>query len=224
MNYSIAHLLLMILPFLFAVTVHEVSHAYMAYYLGDNTAKNAGRLTLNPISHIDPLGLMVLLFTRMFGWAKPVPVDFRIISRKKYGPLMVAAAGPASNFALAIVSAILLYISARFIPGSAFGNLAEPIVLMLYFSTMINAVLGLFNLIPILPLDGGRIVQNLLPHELAYRYSALERWGMFMVILLLIFDRFYPFLRPIFGVAIKLLVSPSWRFSAPYILMLGGGN
>ena len=214
----------MILPFLFAVTVHEASHAYMAYFLGDNTAKNAGRLTLNPISHIDPVGLLFLLVTRMFGWAKPVPVDFSVISRKKYGPLMVAAAGPASNFIMAIVSAVFLYISARYIPGSSIGNFAEPIVIIFYYSTMINAVLGLFNLIPILPLDGGRILHNLLPYGLAYKYGSLERWGMLLVVLLLILNNFYHFLGPIFEIPIIILVGPSWHFSAPYISMLGGNG
>ncbi len=209
MNIDIARIALMILPFLFAITVHEVSHGYMAYFLGDNTAKNAGRLTLNPIAHIDPLGLIVLLVTRMFGWAKPVPVDFYIVSRKKYGPLMVAAAGPVSNFLLAVVSAIFLYLAARFMPGSFMGKIAEPVVIMLYYSTMINVVLGLFNLIPILPLDGGRILQNLLPRELAYKYSALESWGMILVVLLLVLERFHPFLNPIFSFFIGLLTGPS---------------
>ena len=212
MGFNIAHYLLMILPFLFAITVHEASHAYMAYILGDNTAKDAGRLTLNPISHIDPIGLIVLLVTRMFGWAKPVPIDFRVVSRKKYGILMVAAAGPASNFALAIVSANLLYLSVRFIPGSSIHNFAEPVILIMYFSTMINVVLGLFNLIPIPPLDGGRILHSLLPQEMAYKFSMVERWGMILIILLLVFERYYPFLHPIFGFFINLLIGPSWYY------------
>jgi Zn-dependent protease len=210
----------MFIPFLFAITVHEASHAYMAYLLGDNTAKNAGRLTLNPISHIDPMGLIVLLLTRMFGWAKPVPVDYSVISRKKYGPLMVAAAGPVSNFFLASLSAFFLYISSRFIPGSSINSLAEPIIIMMFFSTTINTVLGLFNLIPIPPLDGGRILHNLLPRELAYKFRALERWGMILVVLLLVLERYHPFLNPIFGYFIRLFINPSWSYSARYILMM----
>ncbi len=208
--------LISIVPFMFAITVHEVSHGFVAYLLGDNTAKNAGRLTLNPIKHIDLFGLLFLLVTRLFGWAKPVPVDFRVVSRTKHGPLMVAAAGPCSNFILAILSVILLIGFMNFSDTSLVNvpyNFSEVIALMLVYSIQINVALAVFNLIPILPLDGGRILQDLLPPKAAYNYGKLEQWGFIILIILffteVIQDVIGPVLRTINTFIFKIVLGGS---------------
>jgi len=195
MDFNIAEYIrfiaLAIVPFMFAVTVHEFSHGMSAYMLGDDTAKRAGRLTLNPIAHIDLFGLLFLIITRLFGWAKPVPVNYGNLYRKtRYGPAIVAFAGPMSNFVLAIVSAILLRVlyNVQVQEGSMLMKVLVPVAGMLKISVSINLALFIFNLIPIPPLDGGRIVTNFLPYDKAVKFAAIERYG-FIIILLLFLTR-----------------------------------
>lgn len=204
----IQQLSVMIIPMLFAITVHEVSHGYAAYMLGDNTAKNAGRLTLNPIAHIDPIGLLVLVVTRMFGWAKPVPINYSIVSRKKNGLIIVSAAGPVSNFVLAVLSLIILLIYMRLPLAST--PVTTFIAKMLVFSVQINVILGTFNLLPILPMDGGRILFELLPRDKAYQYGKLEPYGMFIIFGLLLLESFgiIRILSPLFKFMINIFMSP----------------
>lgn len=175
---------LSIVPFLFAITIHEFMHGYAAYKLGDNTAKNAGRLTLNPMAHIDPIGLLVLVITRMIGWAKPVPVNYYNI-RHKYGVAIVSAAGPLANLATAFLSALLFKLFIVYIAGNIPENIAQPLEAMIVYSILINVSLFIFNLLPIMPMDGARIIWNFLPREQAEKYEATEKY-YFIIILVLI--------------------------------------
>jgi len=213
MDFNIAEYIrfisLAIVPFMFAVTVHEFSHGMSAYLLGDDTAKRAGRLTLNPIAHIDLFGLLFLIITRLFGWAKPVPVNYANLYRKtRYGPAIVAVAGPASNLVLAIVSAIalrLMYNIEVQADGLAYKILV-PLAGMLKLSVSINLALFIFNLIPIPPLDGGRIVTNFLPYDKAVKFAAIERYG-FIIILVLFLTRAIDYiLMPVMNFFMNILL------------------
>lgn len=174
------------LPILFAITVHEAAHGYVAKYFGDLTAEKMGRISLNPLKHIDPFGtillpaITVILGGVLFGWAKPVPVNFANLRNPKKDMLWVAAAGPASNLVMAIFWAILLNYS-KSAPESAAYFLAE----MSLAGISINLVLMVLNLLPMPPLDGGRIAVSLLPHHLAQPFAQLERYGFFILIVLL---------------------------------------
>jgi len=176
-------------PLLLALTLHEYAHGYIAYRLGDPTAHNAGRLTLNPLSHLDPIGTIAFFFIK-FGWAKPVPVNPYYFKNPRKDMLWVALAGPVTNLLLAFASAILLKLLitvATTIPYSTMlESILVPLYRMLVASVWINLVLCIFNFLPIPPLDGGRIVTGLLPENLARTYASFERYG-FIVILILAF-------------------------------------
>lgn len=199
-----------------SVILHEVAHGYAALRLGDTTARDMGRLTLNPIPHIDPVGTVIipllLIFMQspfLFGYAKPVPVNIMRLRDPKRGMVIVAAAGPLTNFALAFVSAVGLRLLFIALPVS---EIIEPItfpdtlivttVLILFYLFIISIVLGLFNLIPVPPLDGGRIAVGLMPDDVARKYSMVEPFGIFIVLGLLFFTP----LSQIFFKAINLLM------------------
>jgi Zn-dependent protease len=187
---SINQLIIMAPPLLLALTLHEYAHGYIAYRLGDPTARNAGRLTLNPLSHLDPIGT-IAFFLIKFGWAKPVPVNPAYFKNPRKDMLWVALAGPVTNLVLAVISALLLKSligMAAFIPYSAaMEAVLLPLSHMLVASIWINLVLCIFNFLPIPPLDGSRIMTGLLPENLARTYASFERYG-FLVILLLAFS------------------------------------
>lgn len=187
---TVNQLIIMAPPLLLALTLHEYAHGYVAYRLGDPTARDAGRLTLNPLSHLDPIGTIAFFFIK-FGWAKPVPVNPRYFQNPRKDMLWVALAGPVTNLLLAIVSALLLKFLIAvvgFIPYSpAMKAVLVPFSHMLVASIWINLVLCIFNFLPIPPLDGGRIMTGLLPEHLARTYASFERYG-FIVILLLAFS------------------------------------
>lgn len=175
------------IPIIFAITVHEAAHGYAAKYFGDMTAYQMGRISLNPIRHIDPIGTILLpaitliLGGILFGWAKPVPVDFSRLRNPKKDMLWVAAAGPFSNLLMAIFWAFVIKFSLIFQ-----GGFSEPLAYMGAVGIMINTVLMVLNLLPLPPLDGGRIAVSLLPNHLAYRFAMLERYGFVILIALLL--------------------------------------
>ncbi|WP_374584906.1 site-2 protease family protein [Pseudoduganella sp.] len=199
------------IPVLFAISLHEAAHGYAARYFGDNTAEKLGRLTPNPIKHIDPFGTillpLMLQFFGMppFGYAKPVPVDFNRLRNPKKQMGFVAAAGPAANFAMGL-GWVLLYVVLR-----ALG-VTEPFLLgMCQAGLTVNAVMCAFNLIPLPPLDGGRIVTAMLPRDLAYKFASIERLGPFIfigLILLLNTGPFQAFLGTLIRFTKYLIVLP----------------
>ena len=177
-----------IIPVLLAITVHEAAHGYAAKYFGDKTAYFLGRITLNPIKHIDPVGtvvipgmLLLLSAPFLFGWAKPVPVNFSNLNNPKKDMMWVALAGPASNLAMAIIWAVILGLF-----KSSGDSYALFIIGMAQVGIMINLVLMLLNLLPIPPLDGGRMAVSLLPSPWSYKLASLERYGMFILIFLIV--------------------------------------
>lgn len=176
------------LPILFAITLHEAAHGYVARHFGDNTAYLQGRISLNPLRHIDPVGTILLpLLTLvlggvLFGWAKPVPVNFGALRNPKKDMLWVAIAGPASNLAMALGWALLFKLSSAS-PDSYF---AEPLMGMAVIGIKINIVLLVLNLLPLPPLDGGRVAVSLLPHRQAYQLGRIEPYGMFILIFMAI--------------------------------------
>ena len=168
---------------LISLTLHEYFHGYVAYKLGDNTAKDLGRLTLNPLKHLDPFGTMCLLVFH-FGWAKPVPVNpYNFIGDRKKGMLKVAIAGPATNFSLAFISSLLLAFISKFLPSVYSGFFGDFVYLMV----IINIGLGIFNLFPVPPLDGYRVFDYFMPPSFSEFVRKYEQWGMIVLIGLLTF-------------------------------------
>jgi Zn-dependent protease len=173
--------LLLVPPLLFALTVHEWSHGYTAMRLGDPTARLLGRLTLNPLAHLDPLGTILLLLPPHFGWAKPVPVDERYLQHPRRDMMWIALAGPISNILLALVFGTAL----RLLPlreMQASGPMGSAGVYMLAMSVQLNLLLAAFNMLPIFPLDGSRVLTGLLPPVQAERYRALDAYGPMLLL------------------------------------------
>jgi Zn-dependent protease len=212
----ILRLIIQIPILLLTLTIHEFSHGYVAYLLGDDTAKRAGRLTLNPISHIDPFGL-VMLFIAHIGWAKPVPINPYNFKNFKRDTAITAAAGPVSNFIVAILLSIFFNMIVKFNPSIMYSkNLISTMgISMLYYAILINLALGIFNLIPIPPMDGSKILGGFLSDEVYYKYTAQEQRGA--QLLMIIFAASYLFnlnlicsiIMPPLNFLLKLLIGQS---------------
>ncbi len=207
MNELIQNLAVYAIPVIFAITLHESAHAYVAKYFGDDTAFSRGRLSLNPLKHIDPVGTLlipVVLYLStggafMFGYAKPVPIDFGRLKNPKSNMLWVALAGPASNFFMALLWLIASYVLDNM-------QVTEPFfLLMAKAGIMVNLVMFALNLFPMLPLDGGRILTSLLPMKWAIQFSKIEPYGFFIVLALLFTKVLYYWLIPVMLVSESVL-------------------
>jgi len=185
MDNMVSEAFFRVIPALICITFHELAHGYTAYRLGDNTAKDMGRLTLNPIKHIDVFGLLMMLIA-YFGWAKPVPVNMRNFKRPKWGMAVTALAGPMSNLLLTI--AVLLVFGLVLTPLSGFAA-GEVALIMMHRMAMIGIALAVFNMLPIPPLDGSKILFSLLPDRYYMILMKYERYGMLVLFVGLYFFR-----------------------------------
>ncbi len=186
--------------FFFAIVIHECAHAWMASRCGDNTARYAGRITLNPLPHIDPIGTIIfpllLILSRssfVIGWAKPVPINPYNFNNPRADLVRVGASGPLSNIGLAIASSFMVWIFS-YLP---MGEIKNSIIIILLFSVLINLLLAVFNLIPIPPLDGSQILSGLLPTHLAVKYEGISRYGFIIIFLLLLTGLLWAIIIPI---------------------------
>lgn len=189
---------------IYSVILHEISHGAVAYLLGDPTAKDQKRLTLNPLRHIDPVGtvilpliLVLLKSPALLGWAKPVPFDPRYFKNPRLGIALVSLAGPLTNFALAVVLAIVL----KFVPPSG------PWAPIAFYGVMMNVILGVFNLIPIPPMDGSKVVGVFLPPGVRRAYFSIERYGFFIIFALLYFGLASKWIAPLYTALIRFLTA-----------------
>ena len=217
LEFSLAQkIIIWAIPVLFAITVHEVAHGWVALKLGDRTAQMMGRLTLNPFKHIDPIGtllvpgILLVLGGFIFGWAKPVPVSFQNLRRPKADMAWVALAGPMANLVMALIWALAAKIGLSLAQtGSGIG---EPMLFMGVAGILINAMLMMLNLLPLPPLDGGRVLVSVLPGPLSWQVSRLEPYGFVILLALLFFGLLGLILWPLVSALLNLL---AWGFNLP---------
>ena len=218
MNITFYDISVWVLPLVFAITFHEAAHGFVAHRLGDNTAHELGRVSFNPLKHIDPFGTVILpailLLSHspfLFGYAKPVPVNFRKLNHPRLDMVWVALAGPATNIVLALAAAVTFH-ALPLVPANAAQWVADN----LKNALIINVVLAIFNMLPIPPLDGGRVAVGLLPNVLAYPLSRLEPYGMLILIGILII---LPLAGSQFGLNLDV-ISAILRTSTGYLIRL----
>lgn len=217
LEFSLAQkIIIWAIPVLFAITVHEVAHGWVALKLGDRTAQMMGRLTLNPFKHIDPIGtllvpgILLVLGGFIFGWAKPVPVSFQNLRRPKADMAWVALAGPMANLVMALIWALVAKIGLSLAQtGSGIG---EPMLFMGVAGILINAMLMMLNLLPLPPLDGGRVLVSVLPGPLSWQVSRLEPYGFVILLALLFFGLLGLILWPLVSALLNVL---AWGFNLP---------
>ncbi|HQV04813.1 MULTISPECIES: site-2 protease family protein [unclassified Novosphingobium] len=225
MNDTLFQVAALIIPLIIAIVFHEVAHGWTARALGDNTAANLGRLSLNPIKHVDPFGTIILpgmlklAGLPVFGWAKPVPVIKGRLRNPRRDMMIVAAAGPSSNLIMALIGAVLLGLFMRVYAGQgepslAIGFLAANLVNFI----LLNVFLALFNLLPIPPFDGGHIVEGLLPPQVARKYAGLHNKALLIMILLLVV---VPYLVPSLNIVSWLILPPVQWLSEHYMALAG---
>jgi len=214
MNDIIQGIAIYALPVIFAITLHEAAHGYVARHFGDLTAEKAGRISLNPLRHIDPFGtillpLMMFLASKLlmgngllFGWAKPVPVDFNQLRQPKKNMLWVAAAGPGANLLMAFFWAAVI----KFGISAPDGIYAKPMILMGIAGIEINVILMVLNLLPLPPLDGGRIAVSLLPNKLAWKFAQIEPYGFVILLVLLVSGGLGVVLWPLITITKQIIV------------------
>lgn len=202
-NHIIQQLIILAPPFLLALTFHELAHGYVAWNLGDPTAKNAGRLTMNPLKHLDPWGVLAFIIMKI-GWAKPVPVNPNYFKNPQKGMLLVALAGPAANLLLAVASAILVKVL-LLVPIIPMFIL-KPLVGMLVASVWINIMLAVFNCLPIPPLDGSKVLMGVLPPQTALSYAKLEPFGFILLLALFYTGIISKVIMPVISFANSLLL------------------
>jgi len=214
MNDIIQGIAIYALPVIFAITLHEAAHGYVARHFGDLTAEKAGRISLNPLKHIDPFGtillpLMMFLASKLlmgsgllFGWAKPVPVDFNQLRQPKKNMLWVAAAGPGANLLMAFFWAAVI----KFGISAPDGVYAKPMILMGIAGIEINVILMVLNLLPLPPLDGGRIAVSLLPNKLAWKFAQIEPYGFVILLMLLVSGALGVVLWPLITITKQIIV------------------
>ena len=211
-DQSIQMFSLLALPLLLALTLHELAHGWVAEKLGDGTARDAGRLTINPLKHLDLMGTLVFVVTQLVGWAKPVPVDPRNFRNPKKDMAIVAAAGPLVNIIIAIVSAILFRLQEPVVELilnyqlNDLLNVVLPVFYMINISARINIALAIFNIIPIPPLDGGRMLAGVLSHEQVIKFSKIEPYGFIIIVVLLMSGIIGKAIFPIIMTITKLLL------------------
>ena len=207
LNSTVRQLIIMAPPFLFALTFHELAHGYTAWKLGDPTAKEEGRLTMNPLKHLDPFGVLAFIIMKI-GWAKPVPVNPQYFRNPRQGMLLTALAGPAANLVLAIISAVLVKaLIAVFGSPQLMNNFIMPIYIMARYSVWINVMLAVFNILPIPPLDGSKVLMGVLPPDKAAGYARLEPYGFILLLILFYLGIIGKVILPIINVTVAFMMS-----------------